>query len=182
MTPNDWDNLKTELNRDPYKNPADRYKSVNIIKEFLYSFVIALLPALGSLIFYISNHQDASGSEAGRWSLWSLIIFIIIIFIIRLSAPRKLLKMSAIVLLIAMPVFMIFLLIDTRLVCHVVGGEWKQYVSENSRDIHGSLVYTPSSRDRSLIDPGLCIVSSDKVQKIKENKSFFYTSATFIVQ
>ena len=154
------------------------------LKEILMSFVIAMIPALGAVVWYVSSHEDASGGEVGVVGLIALILSTGAIFLIRTRASRKTLKIFGMLFLGCIFAFVLTAAVSTVVICNTVGGE----IAQKRRgaglplehDIHGHLV---SRRSRKTLTSPLslvCYIPKEKVESVKSNNSFFYDLTTFI--
>lgn len=170
----EFEKLKEELKDQPPLTSAQKYSAKHLAGELLYSFVISTLVALGALMYYVSEHQDASEKSVGSVALWSLIVSTVGIFIFRQVTSRKSLKYIALLFLGLLILFGVISSVAPTIVCRREHGT-SGYTFQTIRDIKGQLKMRVGKQGTRI-----CYVPHESVNRLRYNDSFLYSFATFI--
>ncbi len=152
-------------------------KIIPIIKDFLYSAFIAILPTG----IYILVHESVFGAPSridyGYWLLFSFLGITLIIFLIRRLFPRKVWIKMCFILFFSMYAIIILLdYINGPIICKQVDGK---YVSPNGvYDINGK--YHGFSHKYAHESP-VCYITSEKLKEINPEAQF-YKYVDFVIK
>lgn len=153
-------------------------KVISIVKDFLYSAFIAVLPTLLITFVYDVIYGEKVPSFGYGW--WFLIVFLIstvVIFIIRRQDSKKINNIVGLIFLLGGALMIIFIQMKGRTICRQVGG---QYVTlgrlDSVRDIKGNY----HSGDRYGLEK-VCYITKEKLKGINPDK-YSYRYADFVIK
>lgn len=153
-------------------------KIISIIKDFLYSAFIAILPTMLSMFVSDVIYADKEPSIGYGWSL--LIVFSIatvIIFILRRQNSKKLYNTVGLIFLLGLVFMIVFIHTKGRGICKKVGGTYVTLgVLEDAKDINGD----HHSGDSYGLEK-VCYISKEKLEKIDSN-DYSYRYVDFVIK
>ncbi|MDQ5971133.1 MAG: hypothetical protein QG566_79 [Patescibacteria group bacterium] len=150
---------------------------IPIIKDFLYSAFIAILPTVMSFLLW-EVVPIPSRLGVGGVILVSFLVFTFIIFITRRQNSKKIYYIVCLVLLLSMPAFIIYRNYNNRIICEKLDGKdvTLPYITfEVIRDIDGDV----HSGDKYGMDK-VCYITSKKLKEI-DPKASPYKWVDFVV-
>lgn len=148
---------------------------IPIIKDFLYSAFLAILPTLLSFIVWDFVPEPSIGYD---WVvLISFLTFTFIVFILRQLLSEKRWQKTCFFLFFSMMALLILVTINGWVICNHIGGEYKE--AYGATDINGVKHSYYSGGDN--FGDNVCFITPDELKKINPEAPF-YKMVAFVIE